>query len=148
MLAPGRSAAALWATLKCFPLESEAGLGAILRKTRKAALAWAGLIEESDELRLLLQPSLDIINFYAVTKGLRASAISALTHRVFEALMNDATHPVYLAKFNAKPESLAKHSDLIWDQPMMTVFRSVLMKPEQLGYAPVLHERVLSELRK
>lgn len=144
----GAAAAALWATLKCFPLESETGLGAILRKTRKAALTWARLIEESDELRLLLQPSLDIINFYAVTKGLRASAISALTHRVFEALMNDATHPVYLAKFNAKPELLAKHSDLIWDQPMMTVFRSVLMKPEQLDYAPVLHGRLLAELQR
>lgn len=148
----GAAAAALWATLKCFPLESEAGLGAILRKTRKAALAWAGLIEQSDELRLVLQPSLDIINFYSVKAGLRVSEISALTHRVFEALMNDAAHPIYLAKFNAKPNLLAKHSDLIWDAPqnvrMMTVFRSVLMRPEQLEYAPVLHERVLSELRE
>src|SRR5262249_55918533 len=51
----GAAAAALWATLKCFPLESEAGLGAVLRKTRKAALEWARLIEASDELRLILQ---------------------------------------------------------------------------------------------
>ena len=144
----GAAAAALWATLKCFPLESEAGLGAVLRKTRKAALEWARLIEASDELRLILQPSLDIINFYAITKGLKASEISALTQRVFEALMNDAAHPVYLAKFNAKPDLLAKHSDLIWDAPMMTVFRSVLMRPEQLEYAPVLHERVLAELAR
>ena len=144
----GAAAAALWATLKCFPLESEAGLGVILRKTRKAALEWARLIESSDELRLILQPSLDIINFYAVTKGFKASQISALTQRVFEALMNDAAHPVYLAKFNAKPNLLAKHSDLIWDAPLMTVFRSVLMRPEQLEYAPVLHERVLTMLSR
>jgi glutamate/tyrosine decarboxylase-like PLP-dependent enzyme len=144
----GAAAAALWATLKCFPLESEAGLGAILRKTRKAALEWGRLIEASDELRLILQPSLDIINFYAITKGLKASEISALTQRVFEALMNDAAQPVYLAKFNAKPDLLAKHSDLIWDAPMMTVFRSVLMRPEQLEYAPVLHERVLAALSR
>ncbi|MGH9834859.1 MAG: pyridoxal phosphate-dependent decarboxylase family protein [Blastocatellia bacterium] len=144
----GAAAAALWATLKCFPLESEVGLGAVLRKTRKAALRWAKLIEESGQLRLVLQPSLDIINFYAVTKGLRASEISALTHRVFEALMNDAEHPVYLAKFNAKPQLMAGHSDLIWDAPMMTVFRSVLMRPEQLEYAPVLHEGVLAELSR
>ncbi len=142
----GAAAAALWATLKCFPLESEVGLGAVLRKTRKAALAWAKLIEESDQLRLVLQPSLDIINFYAVKNGLRASEISALTHRVFEALMNDAEHPIYLAKFNAKPQLLVGHSDLIWDEPVMTVFRSVLMRPEQLDYVPVLHERVLSKL--
>jgi glutamate/tyrosine decarboxylase-like PLP-dependent enzyme len=142
----GAAAAALWATLRCFPLDAETGLGAVLRKTRNAALAWAGLIEASDELRLVLQPSLDIINFYAVTKGLRISEISALTHRVFEALMNDAEHPIYLAKFNAKPQLMAGHSDLVWDAPVMTVFRSVLMRPEQLEYASVLHERVLAEL--
>ena len=137
------AAAALWATLKCFPLESETGWARSCRKTQ-AALEWARLIESSDELRLILQPSLDIINFYAITKGLKASEISALTERVFEALMNDAAHPIYLAKFNAKPNLLAKHSDLIWDAPLMTVFRSVLMRPEQLEYAPVLHERILN----
>jgi glutamate/tyrosine decarboxylase-like PLP-dependent enzyme len=144
----GAAAAALWATLKCFPLAAEAGLGAVLRKTRKAALRWAKLIEESDELRLVLDPPLDIINFYPVTKGLRVAEISALTHRVFEALMNDAEHPVYLAKFNAKPELLGRHSDLVWDAPMMTVFRSVLMRPEQLEYAPRLHQRVLAALAR
>jgi glutamate/tyrosine decarboxylase-like PLP-dependent enzyme len=144
----GAAAAALWATLQCFPLKSEKGLGAILRKTRAAAVEWARLIESSGELRLVLQPSLDIINFYAVKNGLRASEISALTHRVFETLMNDNTHPIYLAKFNAKPNLLASQPDLIWDAPMMTVFRSVLMRPEQLEYAPVLHERVLTELSR
>jgi len=144
----GAAAAALWATLKCFPLRSDTGLGAVLRKARKAALEWARLIDASDELRLILQPSLDIINYYAVTKGLRVSEISALTHRVFEALMNAPAHPVYLAKLIAKPNLLAKHSDLIWDAPMMTVFRSVLMRPEQLEYVPVLHERVLAELSR
>src|SRR4030095_6269420 len=144
----GAAAAALWATLKCSPLGSDAGLGSILRKARKAALEWARLIDASVELRLILQPSLDILNYYAVTKGLRVSEISALTHRVFAALMNDATHPVYLAKLIAKPNLLVKHSDLIWDAPMMTVFRSVLMRPEQLEYVPVLHERVLDEIAK
>ncbi len=144
----GAAAAAFWTTLRCFPLEPEKGLGAILRKTRKAALKWARLIEGSDELRLVLQPSLDIINFYSVTKGLKASEISALTHRIFEALMNDAAHPIYLAKFNAKPQLLAGRSDLIWDAPMMTVFRSVLMRPEQLEYAQILHERVLAEIAR
>jgi glutamate/tyrosine decarboxylase-like PLP-dependent enzyme len=142
----GAAAAALWVTLKCFPLEPEAGLGAILRKTRKAAIEWAGLIEAGDELRLILRPSLDIINFYSITKGPRASEVSALTQRVFEALMNDHAHPIYLAKFNAKPNLLAKHPDLIWDAPLMTVFRSVLMRPEQLEYARTLHERVLAEI--
>ncbi|HKQ78977.1 MAG TPA: aminotransferase class V-fold PLP-dependent enzyme [Blastocatellia bacterium] len=144
----GAAAAALWATLKCFPLDSENGFGAILRKTRKAAIEWASLIDSSDELRLILQPSLDIVNFYAITKKLRASEISALTHRVFEALMNEAARPIYLAKFIVAPNLLVEHSDLIWDAPLMTVFRSVLMRPEQLEYVPVLHERVLDELSR
>ncbi len=144
----GAAAAALWATLKCFPLESEKGLGAILRKTRKAALEWARLIDESEQLRLVFRPSLDIVNFYAVAKGLRVSEISALTHRVFEELMNDDEHPIYLAKLNARPKLLPKHQDLIWDEPVMTVFRSVLMRPEQLDYVPVLHERVVSQIER
>jgi glutamate/tyrosine decarboxylase-like PLP-dependent enzyme len=142
----GAAAAALWATLQCFPLKADKGLGAILRKTRAAAVRWARLIEESDQLQLVLPPQLDIVNFYAVTKGWKASDISRLTHQVFEALMHNAAHPIYLAKFNAKPGLFAAHPDLIWDEPMMTVFRSVLMRPEHLEYVPTLHERVLSKL--
>ena len=144
----GAAAAALWATLQCFPLEANAGLGAILRRNRAAALAWASLIEASPELRLLTPPQLDILNFFAVTKGMQTSVISALTHDVFDALMRNDTHPVYLAKFNARPTLLTRHPDLAWDSPMATVFRSVLMKPEQLKYAPTLHRRVLEELAR
>src|SRR5262245_18793594 len=144
----GAAAAAFWATLKCFPLECDRGLGLILHKTRQAALAWTRLIEKSEGLRLVLQPSLDIINYYAVTDSMKVSEISALTDRVFEELMNDHDHPVYLAKFIATPKLLAGHRDLIWDAQTMTVFRSVLMRPEQLDYVPVLHERVLSQVIK
>jgi glutamate/tyrosine decarboxylase-like PLP-dependent enzyme len=140
----GAAAAALWATLQCFPLTA-AGLGAPLRKTRQAALAWAKLIDETEQLKLVTPPSLDIVNFYAVTTGKRVSTISALTHRVFDALMHDREHPLYLAKLNLKPAMLAGH-DLEWDEKMLTVFRSVLMKPEHLAYVPVLHERVLAAL--
>jgi glutamate/tyrosine decarboxylase-like PLP-dependent enzyme len=111
----GAAAAALWTTLKCFPLASESGLGAVLLKGRRAALRWAELIQASEELRLLIEPSLDILNFYAVTQGVRVTEINALTQRVFEALMNDRAHPVYLAKLNLKPPLLAAHDDLIWD---------------------------------
>lgn len=142
----GAAAAALWATLQCFPLKAETGLGAILRKTRAAALRWSELIESSKQLRLILPPQLDIVNFYAATASHKVSETSQITHRVFEALMNDAEHPIYLAKFNAKSSLLTGHKDLVWDEPAMTVFRSVLMRPEHLDYVPTLHERVLSKL--
>ncbi|HWQ33376.1 MAG TPA: aminotransferase class I/II-fold pyridoxal phosphate-dependent enzyme [Blastocatellia bacterium] len=138
----GAAAAALWATLKCFPLQSHAGLGAVLRKTRQAALAWARLIEQSAELQLVTPPSLDIIAFFAKLKEPRVSAISARTNQVFAALMNDQEHPVYLAKMQIKPHLLKKFPELIWDAPVLTTFRSVLMKPEHLAYVTTLHERV------
>ncbi|MFN7949827.1 MAG: aminotransferase class I/II-fold pyridoxal phosphate-dependent enzyme [Blastocatellia bacterium] len=138
----GAAAAALWATLKCFPLQSHTGLGAVLRKTRQAALAWARLIEQSAELQLVTPPSLDIIAFFAKLKEPRVSAISAKTNQVFAALMNDAQHPVYLAKMQIKPHLLKKFPELTWDAPVLTAFRSVLMKPEQLEYVTTLHERV------
>ena len=142
----GAAAAALWATLKCFPLTGgAAGLGAVLRKTRLAALRWAELIEGSEELRLVVPPSLDIIAFFPTAAGRRVSEISALTHRAFAALMRDQSRPVYLAKVNLKPGLLGRHSDLIWDAPTLTAFRSVLMKPEHLDYVPQLHERVLAQ---
>ncbi len=140
----GAAAAGLWATLRCFPLKSETGLGAVLRKTRRAALAWARLIEESERLRLVIPPSLDIIAFFAETSGHRASEISTRTQSIFTATMNDPSQPVYLAKLNLKPHLLARHADLVWDAPMLTALRSVLMKPEHLDYVPHLHERVLA----
>jgi glutamate/tyrosine decarboxylase-like PLP-dependent enzyme len=138
----GAAAAALWATLKCFPLQSHAGLGAVLRKTRQAALEWARLIEQSAELQLVTPPSLDIIAFFAQIKEPRVSAISARTNQVFAALMNDQEHPVYLAKMQIKPHLLKNFPELTWDAPVLTAFRSVLMKPEHLAYVTTLHERV------
>jgi hypothetical protein len=67
-----------------------------------------------------------------------------VTHRVFDALMNDRQHPLYLAKLNLTPRLLTAHRDLVWDDKLLTVWRSVLMKPEQLAYVPTLHQRVLA----
>jgi glutamate/tyrosine decarboxylase-like PLP-dependent enzyme len=142
----GAAAAALWVTLQCFPLTAERGLGAVLLKTRQAALRWTELINAAEQLRLVQPPSLDIVNFFAITNGWHVSAINALTERVFAALMNDAAHPLYLAKLNLKPRLVTQHAELIWDAPTLTVLRSVLMKPEHLAYVPVLHERVLAAL--
>lgn len=142
----GAAAAALWATLQCFPLRADEGLGPVLRKCRRAALAWADLIRASDRLRLMVEPALDILTFYPLPADgeRRVSAISALTERVFAAGMADRERPFYLAKLVARPELVSGHDDLVWDAPAMTVFRSVLMKPEHLAEAPRLHERVIA----
>jgi glutamate/tyrosine decarboxylase-like PLP-dependent enzyme len=144
----GAAAAALWATLQCFPLESESGIGSILRKTRAAAVAWADRIRANERLRLVVEPELDIVNFYPLPAGddRRVSSISALTQAVFEAGMADRAEPFFLAKLNLKPAQLAAHADLIWDAPSLTCLRSVLMKPEHLALVPTLHRRVMTAL--
>ncbi|MFN9743221.1 MAG: pyridoxal phosphate-dependent decarboxylase family protein [Acidobacteriota bacterium] len=143
----GAAAAALWATLKCFPLRGAGnGLGAILSQTREAAQRWAALIKDSGELELLLDPALDIITFYAVSRPLTTSGISRITHEVFQKLMDDPRHPVYLAKFNAAPGLFHCAQPLVWDTPSATIFRSVLLKPEHADYVPVLHRRVIETL--
>ena len=57
---PERRPRRFWATLQCFPLESETGIGAILHKTRAAAVRWAELIAADDRLRLVVEPELDV----------------------------------------------------------------------------------------
>ncbi len=144
----GASAAALWATLQAFPLETDAGMGAILQKCRLAAKRWANLIEDSAELELLMPPQLDIIVAFPRVPGeQRVSAISALTDRVFKAGMIEGPDAFFLAKYTLSPERLASFPDLIWDRPRLTALRSVLMKPEHLAAVPALHERVVGAVR-
>lgn len=144
----GAAAAALWATLKCFPLAANEGLGTVLRKTRRAARAWAELITSSDELRLVTPPSLDIVAFFPLVAGMSVVAINAKTERAFRELMDDAQDPVYLAKLQMKPHLLTQFSDVVWDMPVLTAFRSVLIKPEHLKYVPTLHRRVLEAIKE
>jgi glutamate/tyrosine decarboxylase-like PLP-dependent enzyme len=142
----GAAAAALWATLRCFPLDAERGFGPVLRKNLAAARRWAGLLRESAEFRLVLEPDLDILAFYPLPADgdRRVSRISAETNRVFDAGLRDGS--LYLAKLNLGQSRLAGHSDVEWDQPSVTVLRSVLMKPEHLSAVPRLHLRLLELL--
>lgn len=148
----GASAAALWATLQCLPLERDSGLGAVLAKTRLAALDWADLLERSDRFRLVARPELDIVTFYALPAHdgrPRASEISKLTQALFERTMHDPDDPLYLATLTVTDKQLGAHdSSIVWDQPRVNVLRSVLMKPEHLAVVPEIHatvERHLSE---
>ena len=142
----GAAAAALWTTLRCFPLRPDEGLGPVLRKTRGAARRWADLIRVDDRIRLIVEPSLDILCFYGTTPDRTASSISALTERIFRDGMSDPARPLYLAKLNVAPPLLSGQG-IVWDQPTTTVLRSVLMKPEHLEEVRRLHERLISLLK-
>ncbi len=138
----GASAAALWATLQCFPLKARTGLGPILAKTRKTAVEFARLLGRGELFRVITEPALDIVAYFPVAADKRVSFISEETERIFNVTMNSKTDPVYLAKMNIKPALVKKYSELIWDQPTLTVLRSVLMKPEQLSYLPKLYTQI------
>ncbi|HEX5164341.1 MAG TPA: aminotransferase class V-fold PLP-dependent enzyme [Thermomicrobiales bacterium] len=146
----GAAAAALWATLEALPLDPSDGFGAILAQARAAALDWAALIRDSAQLRLVVEPELDIINFYPVPRrpgSVCASQISALTDRVFRILMDDPNDPIFLAKLIVQRDQLAgRHPSIEWDTGSMTVLRSVLMKPEHRAWVPRLHRAVEAAL--
>ncbi len=145
----GAAAAALWATMRVLPLETDRGLGPILARTRAAAVRWAELIRASERMRLSVDPALDIVTFSGVPADgdRRVSAISELTQRVFDDLMRADRDPVYLATLKVSPPLLSHDPELIWDQPEALVFRSVVMKPEHDDAVPQLHERVEQALR-
>jgi glutamate/tyrosine decarboxylase-like PLP-dependent enzyme len=144
----GAAAAALWATLQCFPLESESGLGAVLRKGRNAALEWAELIRASADLQLLVEPSLDIVTFFPLTADHRVTSISRLSQGIFDLTMNHPAEPVYLAKLNVKRPLGSSIPGLQWDAERMVALRSVLMKPEHLARVPFIHQRVTQALKE
>ncbi len=146
----GAAAAAFWATLQCFPLQPDGGLAAVMTPGRQAALAWARLLDAHERFRLVVQPELDILTFYPLPHGerVRASEISSLTDQVFRGAMNDADDPIFLAKFVVQRELLARNDAAIeWDEPAVTVLRSVLMKPEHLAFVPRLQQAVERHLR-
>ncbi len=147
----GAAAAAFWATLQCFPLEPEQGMGLVLERCRQAAQLWAEKINISDRLRLICEPDLDIICFYAVpdpAQQPKASEITALTDYLFEAAETDE-RPVYLAKFTVNNTQLKEtHPDIIWDKPTIDVIRSVLMKPEHVDWIDEFHGSIERQLAK
>jgi hypothetical protein len=90
----GAAAAALWLTLRLFPLTPD-GLGAVLRPGRRAALRWSGLLADSDVLDVYQPPELDIVTYLPRADSL--SALDAASGAVLNAGMEDPEDPVFLS---------------------------------------------------
>lgn len=138
----GAAAAALWLTMKVVPLDAAAGeagasMRAIVRRCRAAAVRFAQELAASRSFRLLLPPSLDIVAY--LPRAARASEVTALTHRVFDAAAASSEAPLHLAKLKVGRERFAALCpDVAIDADEVTVLRSCLMRPEQLEWAPRL----------
>ncbi|MAT38667.1 MAG: aspartate aminotransferase family protein [Ectothiorhodospiraceae bacterium] len=146
----GAAAAALWLTLRCFPLEATNGIGSILWKCRAAALEWADLLRTSERWYLVLDPELDIVVFFPRTKEFTSQAVSERSDSLFRMAMDDKERPVYLSKLRLPSAMIAaRYPEFSTRSEWTTVFRSTLMKPEHLGAVPGIHGRMdelLSEL--
>ncbi len=148
----GAAAAALWATIRCLPLDPDDGLGAIIARSREAARRWAALIDEDPRFRLVVAPDLDIVSLYpapGVGGPATASEISRLVDRLFAAAETDPDGPAFFAKLAVPRRLIAgRDRDIVWDQPTVTVLRSVLMKPEHVAAVPMLHETLARQLAR
>ena len=124
---PGAAAAALWATLRAFPLSPD-GLGAFPAAARRAGLALAAALGGDERLALAVEPELDIVCPFL--RAPRASAISAATDRGFDALAQRGWH---IAKLRLDTAWLRRrHPWIEPDAETTTVLRCCLMKPEHL----------------
>ncbi|MGI5501115.1 pyridoxal phosphate-dependent decarboxylase family protein [Lentzea sp. CA-135723] len=142
----GAAAAGLWLTLRLLPLTRD-GLGEVLAAGRRAAVRWASMIRESEELELYQEPELDIVTYFPRTDPRTLSAIDAASHRVMDTGMNAPEDPIFLSVARASKAAFeARHPGITADADGARVLRSVLMKPESEDYLDTLHARVLSLL--
>ena len=137
----GASAAALWATLKVFPLTRD-GLGAIVLPGYRAAQTWHGLIAESDILQPYQRPELDIITYLPRVTSM--SELDRVSHAIFT-FAADTARPqqTHLATYVVTPAQLrARGIHLDDDAERGRIMRSVLMKPEHEPLIPEMHHHV------
>ena len=139
----GAAAAALWLTLQVFPLRPDEGLGAMLGAGRRAARTWARKLANSEQLRLHLEPELDIVTFFPVADTL--SQVDARSAAILQAGMSGLGDPTFLSVLSVDRAAFTHlHPDLAIDADAARVLRSVLMKPEHELVVDQLHERVLA----
>ncbi len=137
----GASAAALWLTLQLMPLTPD-GLGRVLAACRRAALDWAALIGESGLLDLYQPPELDIVCYFPHLPGATMSGIDDASVSMLARGMK-ASRPVFLSTLRVTSAGMSRrHPGVGADQGGARILRSVLMKPEALGYVTELHARV------
>lgn len=126
---PGASAAALWTTLKIYPIQGKNGLHKILELTRKAAIKFYELLSRSDVFNPLMEPELDIVTYFPV--GNSTKEISDKSEKLFLNLMNNKENPIYLSKYRLNSKFFQKlFPEIKVDSKEVVILRSVLMKPE------------------
>ena len=127
---PGAAAAALWCTLRLFPLEPGGVFAKQLWTGCSAARDLADDLAHDSKWTILNAPELDILVFSARARSVREAG--RLNRRIFEEARRQG---LYLALFEAPSHRLLSTQPAIeMDQPTVSVLRSCLMKPEHRGW--------------
>jgi glutamate/tyrosine decarboxylase-like PLP-dependent enzyme len=130
----GAAAAALWLTLRAVPIKP------VVTAARRAALAFAARLRESEPLRLHVEPELDIVTYLPDAAAL--SEIDAESDAILRAGMGDPDDPVFLSTLQIDAADFAAlHPDIARDAERARILRSVLMKPEHETAVPWLASR-------
>lgn len=127
---PGASAAALWATMRMFPLERGGKFAKGLENARRAAIALYEKIHGDSRFLTALRPELDIV-VWAPAAG-KASDISRLSKEVFETAARQGLH---LAVAGFPGTMLQRSWNIEWDMEQVYCLRSCLMKPEHFYWS-------------
>jgi tyrosine decarboxylase/aspartate 1-decarboxylase len=141
---PGAAAAALWATQKLLPLVKTGEFARSLERSREAAAAFFGHVEQSENFLPAFAPELDIVIFAVRAKTVTES--SALARRIFDSAARHDLH-LAIAELPAKFWS-ATHSAMQIDRDTITCLRSVLMKPEHLDWMDRIWDRLQAASRE
>jgi tyrosine decarboxylase / aspartate 1-decarboxylase len=127
---PGASAAALWATQKLLPLVRGGDFARGLERGRTAAQQLHEKMAMDPRFVPAFEPELDILVF--VPTGRSVTEISAKSQAIFAAAASKGLHlalaELPVSFFPGLPDSVTRDRDII------TVLRSVLMKPEHLDW--------------
>jgi tyrosine decarboxylase/aspartate 1-decarboxylase len=133
---PGAAAAALWATQRLLPLQPGGEFVKGLERSRQAALALYGKLNEHDGFVAAFSPELDIVVFAPSASSV--SEMSALSRKTFESAALQGLHlavaelPVTL--FADLRPSVRR------DRNRLTALRSVLMKPDHVDWVDRIWE--------
>jgi glutamate/tyrosine decarboxylase-like PLP-dependent enzyme len=139
----GAAAAALWFTLKCFPLEPDCGLGPILAASLRAARRWAALLQTSSQLKLFVEPALDVVTYFPLAGACSTSKLDAYSHILVTAAREANDPPLYLSTLTVKSLHLsAQIPGLRVNEPYCRILRTVLMKPEHEGAVDDMYGRL------
>ncbi len=127
---PGASAVALWATQQLLPLVKGGEFAASLDKNLQAARDFHARLEASDSFVPLMPPDLDIVVYAAAAAD--AGASSARARHIFERAAEQDLHLAMIELPFALVQRFAP--ELEANAETVTCLRSVLMKPEHLGW--------------